>query len=96
MVFPLCQAPPLTGLAREDLLTALLCSPPAGHLRPGLLTQEVFDDGLVVLPEVAERPPARVAIRHGVGFDPAATGVSEEVLAGVHRGVHGAQDGAGH
>lgn len=59
-------------------------------------TKEVLDDGLVVFPEVAEGPPARVAIRHGVGFDPAATGIGEEVLAGVHRGVHGTQDGAGH
>lgn len=37
-----------------------------------------------------------MAVRHGVGFDPAATGIGEEVLAGVHRRVHGAQDGAGH
>ena len=58
MVSPLCQAPPLTGLAREVLLTALLRSPLAGRPRLVLLTQEMFDDGLVVFPEVAERPPA--------------------------------------
>lgn len=61
-----------------------------------MLTEEVLDDGLVVLPEVAECPPARVAVRNGVGFDPAAAGIGEEVLAGVHPGVHGTQDGAGH
>lgn len=44
----------------------------------------MLDDGLIVFPEVAEGPPAGVAIRHRVGLDPATTGIAEEVLAGVY------------
>lgn len=59
------------------------------------LTQQVLHDGLVVLPEVVEGAPARVAIGEGVGLDPTPAGIAEEVLAGIHRAVQGAEDGAG-
>lgn len=66
-----------------------------GFPPPPRLTQEMLHDGLVVLPEVVEGAPARVAIREGVGLDPAPAGIAKKVLAGIHRPVQRAEDGAG-
>lgn len=94
LVFPFCQALPLTGPGWVGPAESPSLQPV--HWPCPVLTKEVLDDGLVVFPEVAEGPPAGVAVRYRVGLDPASTGIGEEVLAGVHRGVHGTQDGAGH
>lgn len=58
-----------------------------GFPLPPTLTQQMLHDGLVVLPEVVEGAPARVAIGEGVGLDPAPAGIAKKVLAGIHRPV---------
>ena len=50
----------------------------------------------VVLPEVAERPPAGLALREGVVLHPPTAGKVIEVMAGVHGSVQGSHDRAGH
>lgn len=49
----------------------------------------------VVLPEVAKRSPAGLALREGVVLHPAPTGKVVEVMAGVHGSVEGSHDRAG-
>jgi len=50
----------------------------------------------VVLPQVAERSPAGLALGEGVVPHPAPTGKVVEVVAGVDGSVQGSHDGAGH
>lgn len=50
----------------------------------------------VVLPEVAERSPAGLALREGIILHPAPTGKVVEVIAGVYRSVQGSHDSTGH
>ena len=50
----------------------------------------------VVLPEVAERSPARLALREGVVLHPAPTGKVVEVMAGVYGSVQGSHHRTGH
>lgn len=66
-----------------------------GPTTPHILTQQMLHDGLVVLPEVVEGAPARVAIGKGVGLDPAPASIAEKILTGIHCPVQRAEDGAG-
>lgn len=56
----------------------------------------MLHDEHVVLPQVAEGPPAGLAIREGVPLYPAATGVVVKVIAGVNRLIQATHDHTGH
>lgn len=67
-----------------------------GRQRTRTLTQQVLHDEHVVLPQVAEGSPARLAIREGVVLYPAATGKVVEVMTGVNRLIQATHDHTGH
>lgn len=50
----------------------------------------------VMLPEVAERSPAGLALGERVALHPAPTGKFVEVMAGVYGSVQGSHDRTGH
>lgn len=60
------------------------------------LTQQVFKDSLVLVPDAVKGAPARASIREGVLADPAPAGILVEVLAGVGAAVQGLYDLTGH
>lgn len=62
----------------------------------GPLTKQVFQYGLVLVPEAIERIPARTPVRQGVPPNPASTGELVKVLAGAHPTVKGLQDFSSH
>jgi hypothetical protein len=60
------------------------------------LTQQVFEESLVLVPDAVEGAPARASIREGVLAYPAPAGVLVEVMAGVSAAVQGLYDLTGH
>lgn len=60
------------------------------------LTQQVFEQRLVLLPDAVEGGPARTPVRQRVLPDPASAGELVEVLAGVGAAVHGLHHLTGH
>lgn len=50
----------------------------------------------VVLPQVAESSPARLALGEGIVLHPAPTGKVVEVIARVHRSIQASHDHTGH
>ena len=60
-----------------------------------LLTENILENDLVLLPHDAERVPARLASRYRVSLHPVAAGITIEVITRVHRVVNGSDDVTG-
>ena len=60
------------------------------------LTQQVFEDSLVLVPDAVEGAPTRASVGERVLADPTPAGVLVEVLAGVSAAVQALYDLTGH